>query len=272
MATATTTVTETAVQAKLNFFKAPESGEDPYTIVYEVPEGTPTRNWGDDPQDVAVRSIRGRETDFSLDRNGFCIDRRTHAETDFTDDEQIAKNYYPGVIAAVKEITGAKRVIVFDHTIRLANSYRTPVMFVHVDQTPKSAADRVRLHCPEDADVDELLAGRYQIINYWKPIGGPALKDPLAVGDALSAKDEDVVSVQHRYRERTGATGMVRYNPGQEFYYWPQMSTEEALLLKCYDTKPGVAARTPHTAFVDPTAAADAPERKSIEVRTLVFY
>ena len=51
------------------------------------------------------------------------------------------------------------------------------------------------------------------------------------------------------------------------------MRPDEALLLKCSDTKTDVPARfTPHSAFIDPTAPADAPPRESIEVRTLVFH
>jgi hypothetical protein len=51
------------------------------------------------------------------------------------------------------------------------------------------------------------------------------------------------------------------------------MRTDEALLLKCFDTRTdGTARFAPHTAFVDPTTPADAPPRESIEVRTLVFH
>jgi hypothetical protein len=35
---------------------------------------------------------------------------------------------------------------------------------------------------------------------------------------------------------------------------------------------PGLAVRTPHTAFVDPQTPPDAPGRQSIEVRCLIFY
>ena len=65
----------------------------------------------------------------------------------------------------------------------------------------------------------------------------------------------------------------MKYNPAHRWYYVPQMRTDEALLLKCSDTSTGVPARfTPHSAFTDPTAPADAPPRESIEVRTLVFW
>jgi hypothetical protein len=51
------------------------------------------------------------------------------------------------------------------------------------------------------------------------------------------------------------------------------MRADEALLLKCYDSKTDGRARfAPHTAFTDPTTPADVPPRESIELRTLVFH
>jgi hypothetical protein len=45
------------------------------------------------------------------------------------------------------------------------------------------------------------------------------------------------------------------------------------LLLKIFDSQTdGTARLTAHTAFNDPTSASDAPPRRSIEVRSLVFW
>ena len=52
------------------------------------------------------------------------------------------------------------------------------------------------------------------------------------------------------------------------------MGTDEALLLKCFDSRDdGAVARfAPHTAFLDPAAPPDAPPRESIELRAYVFF
>jgi hypothetical protein len=52
------------------------------------------------------------------------------------------------------------------------------------------------------------------------------------------------------------------------------MRTDEALLLKCFDSRDDgkVARFAPHTAFIDPTAPADAPPRESIELRTYLIF
>ncbi|KDQ53904.1 hypothetical protein JAAARDRAFT_197012 [Jaapia argillacea MUCL 33604] len=50
------------------------------------------------------------------------------------------------------------------------------------------------------------------------------------------------------------------------------MTPDEFVLIKCFDSKEGVAAFVPHTGFEDPSTPPDAPLRESIELRTLVFY
>ncbi|KAK9461593.1 uncharacterized protein V1516DRAFT_684639 [Lipomyces oligophaga] len=270
MATITETA-PTAIQAVLNFYGPPPDGSQPYNIVYDVPEGTPTRNYQDNKVSVSVVDARGREQEFSLDTNGFAFNNRDHGFSNWTDGDAIKAEYYPDVIDAVKSATGAAEVIIFDHTIRTKDGYRNPVQFVHVDQTPWSASERVRLHAPHR--LEGILNGkRFQIINYWKPLSGPVEEFPLALGDAKNMGPDDVVHVQHRYRDRNGETGSVKYNPGQEFYYLKGMNSDEEIFIKCYDSKQDVAIRTPHTAFVDPESPANARPRESIEVRTLVFY
>jgi hypothetical protein len=51
------------------------------------------------------------------------------------------------------------------------------------------------------------------------------------------------------------------------------MQPDEALLLKCYDSKTDARARfAPHSAFIDPSAPSNANPRESIEMRALVFH
>jgi hypothetical protein len=65
----------------------------------------------------------------------------------------------------------------------------------------------------------------------------------------------------------------VKFTPDHRWFYFPKMTADEALLLKCYDSATDGRARfAPHTAFVDPTTPEDAPPRESIELRALVFH
>jgi hypothetical protein len=129
----------------------------------------------------------------------------------------------------------------------------------------------VRDLLPDEAD--ELLKGRVQVINLWRPTRGPVQDSPLAVCDATTIDLGDLVPSDLVYAHRVGETYSVKYNPEHRWFYVPQMRTDEALLIKCSDTATNVPARfTPHSAFIDPTAAPDAMPRESIEVRTLVFH
>jgi hypothetical protein len=51
------------------------------------------------------------------------------------------------------------------------------------------------------------------------------------------------------------------------------MHRDEALVFKVFDSKNrGNARFTAHASFVDPTSAADAKPRESIEMRTFAFF
>jgi len=142
---------------------------------------------------------------------------------------------------------------------------------VHVDHTARSGPQRVRDFFGDAAE--ELLRGRVQVINLWRPIRGPLRDAPLAVCDAASVAPEDLVASDLVYRDRVGETYAVKYNRNHRWFYVPEMQPDEALLLKCFESKTDGRARfMPHTAFEDPTAPADVLPRESIELRTLVFH
>lgn len=259
----------------------------------------------------SVSNLRGREAEFTTDNSGFAIYHEPAKEKLFRDDAAVRNGYYGEVEALLrKKIAGIKRIVIFDHTVRRRSpgSPRAPVQQVHVDQTPGAAEVRVRRHLGQD-DAEELLKGRYQIINVWRPIENPATDFPLAVIDWRTTHPADFVPVDLLYPQRAdsvmddddrgkevrpdesawystkgyevrGETMAVAPNPRHKFYYQKDMTPDEVLLLKCYDSfgegqplgKQGVAVRTPHTAFIDPSTPQDAPGRQSIEVRCLVFY
>ncbi|CAK7230822.1 hypothetical protein SCUCBS95973_007703 [Sporothrix curviconia] len=295
------------VVAKLNFYAPPADGAAPFNYVDAPPPGEPQRNYNEDIRNVLIQDIRGREAEFaespaSLDRNAFLLiqGQPPSAEKDFVDDESIRKNYYPELEELLlKNVPGATRVVFFDHTIRRATKddkgkpdkaveaevgaapKRGPVLRVHIDQTAHAAAGRVRRHLPQD-EAERALQGRYRIINVWRPLNkNPIESSPLAFASSASVRDEDVVTVEHRYpKERNfiGQTAGIQYHPDQKWYYLSGMTGDERLLLECFDSealRPGnitvKGGRLAHTAFEDPRSLPDAEGRESIEVRTLVF-
>jgi hypothetical protein len=173
--------------------------------------------------------------------------------------------------------TGASRIYIFDHTIRRQKpgsttnrAIRGPVQRVHIDQSYRAALSRVPHHIPDDAE--ELLKGRVQIINVWRPIK-PVLRDPLGVAEAHSVPDSDLVPTPLIYPDREGETYQVKHNNSHRWFYKAGLTPDEVILIKCFDSKvDGRARRVPHTAFEIPNASDDTPARESIEVRVLVFH
>lgn len=258
-----------------------------------------------------VHNIRGNKSSFGTDVSGFAVYNAPAQEKQFTDDATVREGYYAQVESLLRsKLPGIKKVVIFDHTIRrrIKGSPRQPVQQVHVDQTPGAAEARVRRHLPE-AEAEHLIKGRYQIINVWRPIENPASDFPLAVIDWRSTSPSDFIPVDLLYPRRDsldaddddrgkeklpdpesftstegyevrGETLSVAPNEKHKFYYVKDMTPDEVMLLKCFDSRgegmengvEGLALRTPHTAFEDPGTPEDAPGRQSIEVRCLVFY
>ncbi|KAK1919529.1 hypothetical protein P3342_001821 [Pyrenophora teres f. teres] len=236
-----------------------------------------TQKW----HERSVHNLRGQEAEFNTDNSGFAVYK------------------YP----AKEKLSQTRRQYSKATTLRLRLYFQ-----VHVDQTPGAAEARVRRHLPAD-EAEQLIKGRYQIINIWRPIENPASDHPLAVIDWRTTSPSDFVATDLLYPKRAdsmdvddrgkevlpdpnnytstegyevrGETMAVAPNDNHRFYYVKDMTPEEVLLLKCFDSygegmephgKKGLAVRTPHTAFSDPNTPKDAPGRQSIEVRCLVFY
>ena len=227
---------------------------------------------------MAIRDGRPLKDEFDLEVTGFeFVEHKTEVR-DFFDAEELKRVYYPEVEALVKKVSGASRVVVFDHTLRSgdeaereARLVREPVFNVHNDYTEWSGPQRVRDLLPDEAD--ELLQRRFAIVQVWRPIRHPVECWPLAIADAQSLSPADMVVTERRYEDRIGQTSAITYNPSHRWYWFPQMRPDEALVFKVYDSmKDGRARFTAHTAFDDPTTPPHARPRESIEIRTLAFF
>ena len=264
------------VEAELNYM-APMA-ERPRYYAYDA--GEVSSNMTPEPHRVHIRDMRPIAAEIELDRQGFALVEQHTAVRDFWDDEEVRRVYYPEAERFIAVKTGASRVFIFDHlqrrrvpgaTRRAPGVPPQPATRVHVDHTSRSGPQRVRDLLPDEAE--ELLKGRVQVINLWRPIRGPLQDAPLAVCDARTVDPADLVPSDLVYRQRVGETYSVTYNPAHEWYYVPEMRREQALLLKIADTKTDGRARfMPHTSFTDPTTPPDAFPRESIELRTLVFH
>ena len=275
-ASAENTVAGGVVYGNLNYFA--ESTQKPVIYAYEPPTGIPRTTVKSEAHSVAIRNARAAQ-DLSLDREGFQLVHHETAVHDFYDRAEVEKVYYAEIEALLKKVTGAERVVIFDHQVRnielsrqRAKNAREYVRTVHNDYTASSGPRRVRDHLPS-AEAEQRLRHRFAEINVWRPIRGPIESTPLAVCDARSIDAMDFVPTDFVYRDKVGEVYRFTYNPEHRWFYFPRLERNEAILLKCYDSKEDGRARfSAHTAFDDPNSPPDAAPRESIEVRGLVFW
>jgi hypothetical protein len=162
--------------------------------------------------------------------------------------------------------------------------------------SPPGANDTLRDVLPHDASlippalVERVGAGtRFAIINVWRNIADtPVAVHPLALCDAQTVDPTDLVVFEIHYGDRVGENYFARSAERHRWYFYPALTRDEVVLIKQWDSAGPLAqsrgersdqsrANEPctfsfHSAFVDSEAAADAPDRWSIEVRCMVIY
>ena len=229
--------------------------------------------------EMPVRDGRPQRESFDLDTHGFVfVDHATQVK-DFTDEDERARIYDAEIQALVRKHSGASEVLVFDHTIRIGDEQgqkavnaRPPVKGVHNDYTEKSAPRRLR-EIAGDAEAERRFRKRWAIIQVWRPIRGTVMMDPLGICDGRSIPQQGFILVQRRYKDRTGEVYHIAHNPAHQWFYFPHMTRDEALVFKVFDSDATRTSRfTAHSSFDDPTSPPDAPARESIETRTFAFF
>jgi hypothetical protein len=267
---------ESGVLAPLSFLVP--MAEKPVFYNYDPPPGVPVGTGRRKEELVQIHDGRAREGRLSLDHEGFILHRHRSAIANFYDENEIKTVYYPECERLIASLTDARRVVAFDHILRNATraknqpgGIKSPAKRMHNDYTAGSAPQRVRDFFGEEAQA--LLSHRFAIINLWRPIGGQVLESPLALCDAESLAEEDLVPTDLKYPDRTGEIYSVTFSRKQRWYYFHRMKADEVLLIRCFDSdKTGAARFSAHGAFGDPSSPADAPPRESIEVRTFAFF
>ena len=230
--------------------------------------------------EVPIADMRPLSHELSIDREGFELLRHTTEVADLYDDAAIENLYYPEIEALLNTRFGADRTVVFDATRRSdgaegapnPDGLRGPALRVHVDYTVKSGPQRIADILGED-EAERLAEDGARIVqvNVWRPISGPVRRSPLAVADASSVGAGELIATDQVFPDRVGEIYQLAHAPTQRWYYAPEITPDEVLLIKGWDSiDDGRARFTPHGAFSFAETPADAPPRESIEVRALV--
>jgi hypothetical protein len=234
--------------------------------------------WPEEDHLMRIENLRLHLDTLSLEANGLTLLQHATALTNFDDEDQIRTIYYPEIIALVQQLTGAEQVLVFGHVKRTDDNQAAPGQLpaygAHVDYGDYT----VRQFATDilgEAAAGHWLQRRFMLMNLWRPVH-TVQRTPLALCDASTVQACDLNDSEIRGGlmdpDRPPLYGYnLSYNPQHRWYYVPQMQPHEILAFKLFDSDKRSAQWTGHTAFDDPTAAADAPPRVSLEVRTISF-
>src|SRR5262249_46740818 len=104
-----------------------------------------------DPHKMVMQNARPHLGGVKLDVHGFRYVNHDTQMQNFMDAAEIKRVYSPEMVELIKAQSGAKRVVVFDHTLRTADDaareehkIREPVRRAHNDYTEWSGPQRVR--------------------------------------------------------------------------------------------------------------------------------
>jgi len=238
----------------------------------------PMRRVSVEVSDARQRGDAGAAAEFGMHASGFDLFEFPTRVADFLDAGAVAAVYEPEVEAFLKAVTGCSRVHIFDHTVRASDpelreqkQVREPASLVHNDYTANSGFRCLHENLGDEAE--RLAAGRFQIVNVWRPLVDPVEDYPLALCDARSIDPLDLIDSERRAPNHVGEIQLAVHDAAQRWYYFSAMRPPEVLLFKTFDSLDGgVHPCSIHSAIHLPQAPADARPRESVESRAFVFY
>lgn len=242
------------------------------------------------PHPVSIRNARLTPDPMTLERNGFCLVPHRSAVRDFHDRAAVERIYPDEVSAAVRELTGADLVVPMGGMWRSAKVDGTktqpPAAEAHVDfetHTARRIAERFyELGAPHGPGYSRFIG-----FSFWRTFSPPPQDYPLALCDFRTvAADEGVANVKVDVakllvgdallapipgEDALDAATVFRFNPAHRWYYYPDMTPDEAIFITLHDSDHSRAWRAPHTAFHD-ARLPDAHCRESYEFRGVAYF
>lgn len=255
------------------FYLQPHVGK-PFRYTFDTTFAAPPPSWADKLETVRVRDARTYLPNSNLDQEGFeLISFKSQIEFNSChngNDTQSA--YYIELNHMLKDRLHAKTVITFDHCVRDTSDPSTnrPAPRVHNDYTPKSGQsvhDRFRLLLLEQSLEDR----DYMIVVVWRPLVEVVQDLPLALCDASSVSEGDLIYHDVYYYNRIEENFRLIFNPNHKWYFFSNMRPAESILIKCYDSRvDGRARYTPHAALLNTRKDLCRLRRRSVEARALI--
>jgi hypothetical protein len=236
-----------------------------------------------EPHEVGVRDARGVQSRLSLDREGFALAEHRSRVAGSRDLDLLGREYHAEMQEMLKSFTGARDVlpqrtgllIRFGERSKEQGSAR-PARFAHLDYTTEWAHRFVDLVTGWERAALEPYR-RFAIYQTWRATSAPPQDNTLAICDGRTVAEGDTVEFDvaigpEEIPGNTFVSRVVKHNAAHEWNYFSNLTRDEVIVFKAFDSGVPDALNAAHTAFDDPSAPPDAAPRASVEARFIAFF
>jgi hypothetical protein len=241
-------------------------------------------NWANtnmalEPHELRIHDARPVAETLSLDREGFTLVRHDCGLTEdsnLADGTEAGQAYLTAVAAFLAGMTGAS--LVLPQGTGLLKRATTPgaigpSRWVHMDYTV--AAAHTWVEWIEGWQGRELRHyPHFAILQTWRCLTPPPSDNTLTLCDASSIDEADCIVFDACMREPYDGPGnmfesqFARFNPWQRWYYFSDLTPDEMIVFKGFDSDPAWHAQPLHNSIDLP---GEAP-RVSVEARFFAFF
>ena len=277
----------TALQVTVNYLSDPPVENPRRWLQYRTYDKSRS-NMRLEPHMVAMHNARPIAAGLDLDREGFVLARHQSAVVDLKDLDAVSAIQPEELEALVVSLTGASRAFCIGPQRRLAESVPEnersldatrgldtfPARFVHGDFTDEG------VHwSAEDLPVRLDDYPRYACFNVWRCITPPPQDIPLAFCAADSIDEGDALEAMAVMDRPELAPHVIRAlseayrpNPRHRWFYFADMTADEVVVFKTYESDPAHGRAVAHTAFTVPDCPPGAQPRQSLEARVIAVF
>jgi hypothetical protein len=266
--TRTETLTEASVAAELNF-AADRSPDGVWSNL------TPhLRTQALSAHEVRLRDARRMAVAPDLAREGFTLAHHPVGPADWRNAAWIEQTYHPACVELVQRLTGAAYAAPFHPGVLLRDSTgengAPAADFVHLDNTREAALGFCERAVP--ADIRARFS-RVQVYNVWRTTTPPPQDVPLAICDQRTVDQRDWVigrTVEPMSPEGVPYVASLA-NPAHRWHFYSDVTPDEAIVFKGFDSDPDAPYGCLHGAFRHPDPGAVSAPRASAEMRVFVL-
>ncbi len=243
---------------------------------------------------VQMNNARLASEPLSVDQQGFQLVNWPSTVVRERLDELVAENSAPSDVMGpvnlaylaeleplILALSGAREVFAQygTMTVRFSKraaqrSWMTTAQFAHLDFA-KTDIDRLLTDTLELTGRTVAPYRRYVMMQAWRVLTPPPQDVPLAICDGRSVSNDDMIQLDFigpkgSRNELLHSRGC-RFSPRHQWYYFPNMTPDEVMIFKGFDSDIPDAMNAMHTAFEDESAVGAVP-RGSVECRFIALY